>query len=231
MNACRTGVILQARCGSQRLPGKALALIGGISLLERCLSRLRASGVRRVVLATTEAAEDDALTLVAERMDIDVYRGSTDDVLTRYVGAALAHQFDIVVRATGDNPAVDMEAAGRLLDLMRRTDADYACEDGLPYGAGVEIATTAALTRTASLATDAADREHVTTFVKRHPAMFRVVRELPPAPLRRPDLRLTVDTAADLEFMQRVFARARVAEPSLADLIASADACSRSDAA
>ena len=231
MSAARVGIILQARFGSQRLPGKALALLGGTSILERCLTRLLASGVGRVVLATTEAAEDDALSFVASRMGIDVYRGSTDDVLTRYVGAALACQFDFVVRATGDNPAVDIDAPGRLLEIMRRENADYACEDGLPYGAGVEILTISTLTRTASVASDTADREHVTTFVKRHPGTFRVVRELAPAALRRPNVRLTVDTADDLAFMRRVFARVGATDATLTDIIIAADACSRSHAA
>lgn len=227
----RIGIILQARFNSQRLPGKALAPLGGTTVLERCLARLRASGVAPVVLATTEAPEDDALARVGARLDVDVYRGSTDDVLARYVGAALAHQFDLVVRATGDNPAVDIGAAGRLVETLRAYDADYACEDGLPYGAGVEIISTAALRRSAAAASEPADREHVTTFVKRNAAQFHVVRSLAPVNVRRPDVRVTIDTATDLAFMQRVFASVRGTQPALADIIAAADGCSRSDAA
>ena len=229
--AQRVGIILQARFNSSRLPGKALASVGGVSVLKRCLSRLRKAEVGPVVLATTERPEDDALAVVARRLDVAVFRGSTDDVLARYLDAAVWHEFDIVIRATGDNPGVDFDAPRRVLDVRRRDGADYACEDGLPYGAGVEVITTAALARAAALATRLEDREHVTTFVKLHPRTFRLTWARAPQRLRRPDVRLTIDTAADLSFMRRVFARVRSAQPTLADLIAAADACSRSNAA
>lgn len=225
------GIILQARFGSRRLPGKALASVGGISILWRCLNRLRRAGAGPVVLATTERAEDDALADIAHRMGLDIYRGSTDDVLGRFVGAALRHRWHTVIRATADNPAVDIDAAARLVAVLTGTGADYACEDGLPCGAGLEAVTTAALLRTASAAVDAEDREHVTTFIKRQTDSFHVERPLAPAHLRRPELRFTVDTAADLTYMRRVFARVRSVEPSLSDMIAAADACVRSKAA
>ena len=229
--AKRVGIILQARFDSKRLPGKALASVGGVSLLKRSLNRLRTSQVGDVVLATTERPEDEALAAVARRIGIDVFRGSTDDVLGRYVEAATWHGFDIVIRATGDNPAVDIDAPQRVLDVMNDTRVEYACEDGLPCGAGVEIMTTAALVRADALATNQEDREHVTTFVKGNGGLFRITRAAAPAGIRRPDLRLTIDRAADLSFMRRVFARVRCAEPGLVDIIAAADACSRSNAA
>jgi spore coat polysaccharide biosynthesis protein SpsF len=225
------GIILQARLGSSRLPGKALASVGGTCLLRRCLQRLGKSAVGPVVLATTTQPEDDELASVAHKMGVAVYRGSTEDVLGRYVDTALLHGFGTVIRATGDNPAVDIDAAARLIRARIAADADYACEDGLPCGAGVEIVTTAALVRAATLATNADDREHVTTCIKRRHDRFRVLRAPAPARLQRPDLRFTVDTEADLSYMRRLFARVRPAEPSLSDLIAAADECSRSDAA
>jgi spore coat polysaccharide biosynthesis protein SpsF len=183
------------------------------------------------VLATTSQPEDDELESVARKMGVAVYRGSTEDVLGRFVDTALLHGFATVIRATGDNPAVDIDAAARLIRARAATDADYACEDGLPWGAGVEIVTTAALVRAAMLATSADDREHVTMCIKRRPDRFRVLRLSAPIRLQRPDLRFTVDTEADLLYMRRVFARVRPAEPSLSDLIAAADECARSDAA
>jgi spore coat polysaccharide biosynthesis protein SpsF len=227
----RIGIILQARFNSTRLRGKALASVGGTSVLKRCLNRLRQSQAGHVVLATTDRPEDDALAAAARRIGVDVFRGCADDVLARYVDAAVWHDFDVVIRATGDNPAVDIDAPRRLIGLMHRHRADYACEDGLPYGAAVEIVSTAALAYSASQATRVEDREHVTTFIKLHPSTFRVIWASAPRSLRRPDVRLTIDTAEDLAFMRRVFARARSVEPPLTDLIAAADECSRSNAA
>lgn len=226
MTHANAGVVLQARVGSTRLPGKALATIGGISLLERCLRRLLLSRVGQVVLATTTLAEDDVLAAVAARMGIGVYRGSADDVLGRFLAAATAFRFDIVIRATGDNPAVDAAAPRRVLRGLGASD--YVCEDGLPYGAGVEAVRVSALSRAAAEATAGADREHVTTFVRERPELFDVVRLVAPRSLHRPDVRVSIDTSHDLAHVRQLFAHTTTAEPPLREIIAASDWCSRS---
>jgi spore coat polysaccharide biosynthesis protein SpsF len=229
--AMRAAIILQARVGSTRLPAKALAPIGETTLLERCLRRLTLADVGEVMLATTEASEDDALAEIAGRLNVRTFRGSTEDVLGRYVAAAQTLGVDVVIRATGDNPAVDIEAPARVLQILQTASADYACEDGLPIGAGVEAVRVGALLRAAAAATSIEDREHVTLYVKRRPGPFRVRREPAPAALYRPDVSLTVDTREDLDYVRRLFARTRVPDPSLTQLIAATAVCSRSDAA
>lgn len=213
------GIILQARVGSSRLPGKALATIAGRTLLEQCLRRLIAGGVAPVVLATTIEREDDQLEAIALRLGVGVCRGDVNDVLGRYVKAAHAFGFDTIVRATGDNPCTDIQAPGRLLAALRSSGADYACEDGLPYGGGVEAVTRAALVRADREVTHADDREHVTLYVRRHPQVFRVLTLAAPAPLRRPEIRVTVDTAADLEHVRELYARVGSDLPSLSRII------------
>jgi spore coat polysaccharide biosynthesis protein SpsF len=219
----RPGILLQARLASTRLPRKALELIEGRPLLEHCLRRLESAGVARVVLATTSLDEDSALCDLATRLGIAVYRGSDTDVLGRMAGAAQAFDLDPVIRATGDNPAVDIDAAGRVLAALNGLHVDYVCEDGLPYGAAVEAVTRAALLRAEGEAHDPNDREHVTTWVKRRSDLWNLAFPAPPLPLRRPDLRLTVDTPADLAYMRSLFARAAAEQPSLRALIAAAE--------
>ena len=215
----RAGIILQARFRSSRLPGKALATIQNKTILEHCLARLTFAGVGPVVLATTSRPEDDALVAVARARGVGVFRGDVNDVLGRYVSAAEAFDFDTIVRATGDNPCVDIQAPGRLLEVVRSHNADYACEDGLPYGAAVEVVTRAALKRAAHEAHHAEDREHVTVYVRRNPDIFSVALAPAPAPLRRPDIRVTVDTAADLLHVRELYLRAGVEMPSLSEII------------
>ena len=231
MRRPRTAVILQARTGSVRLPGKALATIGPSTLVERCLQRLKLAHAGEVILATTQAVEDDALAAIAERMRVPVFRGSASDVLARYVAAAQCADADIVIRATGDNPAVDIDAPRRLVGALIEAQADYACEEGLPVGAGVEAITTAALRRSAAAATAAEDREHVTLYAKRRPGAFRIVRFQAPQDLCRPDLRFTIDTPDDLDYMRRLFAGVTSPEPRLGELIAATRRCDRSTAA
>lgn len=218
----QAGIILQARYGSARLRGKALEPIAGRSMLEQCLRRLIRAGVARVVLATTCEPEDDALAAIATRLGVGVFRGATDDVLGRYADAARYFNFDLIIRATGDNPAVDVQAPGRVLAALRATEADYIREENVPWGASVEGFTAAALERADKLARDAHDREHVTTFMRNHRELFRVTKIPVPAPLARPSLRLTVDTAEDLAWVRELFFRAGSEDPSLAALIAAA---------
>jgi spore coat polysaccharide biosynthesis protein SpsF len=200
-------IILQARMASTRLPGKALASIGARTLIGHCLARLRISGAAPVLLATTTNQEDDVLVATAAKYGVATCRGPADDVLSRYVLAARSVGARFVVRATGDNPAVDIGGPGRVLAALRSTRADHVIEDGLPYGGAVEGVTVDALMRASELAADLADREHVTPWIRRDRGRFTAVRIPAPARLRRPDVRVTVDTADDLLFMQHVASR------------------------
>jgi spore coat polysaccharide biosynthesis protein SpsF (cytidylyltransferase family) len=227
----RAGIILQARFSSTRLPGKALEPIGGCSMVERCLRRLVAGGVAHVVLATTTLFEDDALAVIAGKLGVPVFRGEVDDVLGRYVGAAEAFDLDPIIRATGDNPAVDIQAPGRVLAALRSTGADFVIEDNLPYGACVEGMTRSALSHAHMAAESAHDREHVTSFIKRRRDLFNVVYTQAPAPLARPSLHLSVDTREDLDWLRELYFRAGSSEPSLSQLIAAAGRSSHRKAA
>jgi spore coat polysaccharide biosynthesis protein SpsF (cytidylyltransferase family) len=227
----RDGIILQARFGSSRLPGKALERIGARTLLEHCLARMLAAGVARVVLATTTNVEDDALTAVAGRMGVSVFRGDANDVLGRYAAAAAQFGFDRVVRATGDNPVVDISAPGRLLGALRAHGVDYVSEDGLPCGGGVEAMTVAALRHAAETAIHPEDREHVTPYIRRSTQRFRVLQVTAPAPLRRPELRVTVDTSEDLARMRELFARTGTENPALRQIIEAAGRSPQSEVA
>jgi spore coat polysaccharide biosynthesis protein SpsF len=199
-------IVLQARMGSSRLPGKSLARIEGTTLLAHCIERLGAESGLPVIVATTTSLLDDAIEEEARATGAAVVRGSEDDVLGRYVLAA--GRFDLVhlVRATADNPVVDLGAPVRTLDLLRRTGADHVTEHGLPVGTAVEAVSADALRRAARLTDAPYDREHVTPFLRRGPGMRAVVLRAP-ARLTSPRLRLTVDTADDLALVRRIYAR------------------------
>jgi spore coat polysaccharide biosynthesis protein SpsF len=106
---------------------------------------------------------------------------------------------------------------------MRELHVDYVCESGLPVGAAVEGVTREALLRSAREANGPDDREHVTTWVKRRSDLWNLAFPAAPAPLRRPDLRVTVDTPADLAYVRSLYARAGVEQPSLRALIEAAE--------
>ena len=99
--------IVQARTGSKRLPGKVLKKIGKYSLIELLLKRLsKSKKLSKVVLATTKNKNDDYLTSLVSKLGYEVYRGSEDDVLSRYFKVAQKNSAKYIVRITGDCPLV-----------------------------------------------------------------------------------------------------------------------------
>ena len=225
-------IILQARMASTRLPGKALASLGARTVIGHCLARLRIAGAAPVMLATTTNQEDDVLVATAAKYGVATFRGPDSDVLTRYVLAAHSVGARLVVRATGDNPAVDIGAPDRVLAALRSMKWDHVIEEGLPYGAAVEGVTLDALIRASELASDPADREHVTPWMRRDRSRFSARQILAPAGLRRPDVRVTIDTKDDLTFMQLVAARLNnwSDEPELSSIVAVASSLTTSAA-
>ncbi len=122
-----------------------LAGLAGRSVLAHCIERLQASGVGPVILATTWRDEDEAVVREAERFGAPVFRGPVDDVLQRFALVADSVNAPFLIRATADNPAVDIDAPSRVLDLLIRESADHVVESGLPVGAAVEAVRVAAL--------------------------------------------------------------------------------------
>jgi spore coat polysaccharide biosynthesis protein SpsF len=201
----RTLIILQARMNSRRLPGKVLSRIGGWSLLEYCVARCLAAGTGEVVVATTVRPEDEAIVAMGRRLGVTVERGPADDVLARFAGIVAARPgTEVVVRATADNPFVDIGGLARLLKALGDR-ADYGIEEGLPIGGAVEVMRAQSLLLADRLATTPYDREHVTPWIKRATAT-RQVRPQAPTACRGADLRLTVDTRTDLQAVRHLAA-------------------------
>ena len=111
------GVIIQARMGSTRLPGKVLKPIAGKVLLDHVLGRLSLLAYPvKVVVATSDLPQDDAIVRHCQSRSVAVYRGSETDVLDRYYQCACENGFAHVVRLTADNPFTDVEELQRLIE-------------------------------------------------------------------------------------------------------------------
>src|SRR5262245_15968149 len=134
----RLCVVVQARMGSSRLPGKIAALLDGHTILWHVVTRLReALGIHRraeVVVATTDQPMDDATRGLCDGLGVCCVRGSSLDVLARFVAATChLHDEDIVVRATADNPAYCPIRTAAILAQHLDACVDYTCVDGLSY--------------------------------------------------------------------------------------------------
>lgn len=196
----RTVAIVQARFSSRRLPGKVLRPLAGEPMLTHVLRRAACiPGVDAVCLATSTNPDDDAVAELAASLGFTVYRGSLDDVLDRFRGAAEAMQADICVRITADCPLLDPFVVGAVLDLRARTGADYASNvhpPTFPDGLDCEVFTREALEFAWREANTPAQREHVTPFLYQSGDRFQCVNLT--RHMARPDARLTVDDEDDV---------------------------------
>ena len=212
MSGRRVVAIVQARMGSTRLPGKVLAEIAGVPMLVRTVERARlASTVHDWMVATTTDAADDAIEALCRERGYAVYRGSVNDVLDRYHRAALQASADVIVRLTADCPLLDPA----LVDLTVRSFLDAQPPADLvvnrlpgartyPIGLDVEVVSFLALEHAWREAAEPHQREHVLPFLYDPPGRFRVIRL--DAERDYGDLRWTVDTPEDLEFVRQVYA-------------------------
>lgn len=193
---------------SSRLPGKILAELAGRPLLEYVVRRLQATrdaaGRPEVMVATTNAADDDATEETCRGLAVACFRGSERDVLARYLAAtADLDDGDLVVRATADNPLYCPRRTAMIVQWHRQEQADYTCIAGLSYVVP-EVMRAGALRRMAALATAEECREHVTPFFRQPGVNFRVVQLPETWEALRPDVRLTVDTPAELAQMRMI---------------------------
>jgi len=207
----KTVAIIQARMTSHRLPGKVLLALGGQTVIDQVIRRVRsARGVDDVVVATTSRTSDDGLAAAVHATGTAVFRGDEDDVLGRYAGAARAAHADVVVRVTSDCPLFDGEVLDTILErhagAIMAGDLDYASNTMVrtyPRGLDAEVFSRAVLEEAAANAASPSEREHVTPYML-EPGRCRT------ANVQREGsslaaLRWTLDNDDDYRFLTAVF--------------------------
>lgn len=204
----RTVALIQARMSSSRFPGKVLADLGGRPMIEYMRSRVLSSRrIDKVVVVTSTDPSDDALAEAMGAMGAEVWRGSLDDVLSRFVTAADAFGGDVIVRLTGDCPLIDPAVIDAVIGLRETTGADYCSNVApptFPDGLDVECFTRAALDRAGAEARSAPEREHVTLWMRSGEAGLKLANH--ECIVDASALRWTVDYPDDLEVIRRIVA-------------------------
>jgi spore coat polysaccharide biosynthesis protein SpsF len=173
-------LIVQARMGSTRLPGKVMLPLMGEPILHFLINRLqKVKLVAQIVIATTEKTNDDVIAEFCESSNIACFRGSEDDVLSRYKAAADAFGGQIIVRITSDCPLIDPALIDLIIVsfLMTHPPADYVSntlERTYPRGMDVEVFSYESLAIADKEAKLLSEREHVTPFIYNHPDRFKI---------------------------------------------------------
>lgn len=208
----RTVATIEARMGSTRLPAKTLMDVAGQPLLQRVVDRIAlATSIDEIVVATSTSAADDAISRYCADRAIACFRGSEDDVLDRVWRAAKAHGADIVVQSGADCPFYDPALIDILVGVLRWGGYAYAANDmtlTFPEGIDAHVMSFAALAASAQEARDPRERDDTPRFIWNHPDRFPIfnLEARPGSALNRPDIRLTVDYAEDLELARRLYA-------------------------
>ena len=214
----RVAIIVQARVGSSRLPGKVLKpLHGSMCVLDVLITRLQSvTAIHAPVLAIPHGKTDDKLDDLAENASWDVWRGSEQDVLGRYYDAARMIEADTIVRVTSDCPLVDSNVVHYCLrefhnGQMFGDGCDYLsnCHPTrtMPRGFEVEVFSRAALEWANLSARSVSDREHVTPWLYNNLPASRVKTYTPPdGPVEFPH-NLSIDTQEDLDRVAAVVAK------------------------
>jgi spore coat polysaccharide biosynthesis protein SpsF (cytidylyltransferase family) len=201
-------VIIQARMGSRRLPGKTMADVAGAPMLSHVVRRAAAiPGIERVVIATTPQPADRVIVDFASRNGIPVFVGSEDDVLDRFHQAARHVGATVVVRVTPDCPLLDPAVSGLVLArYLQDGTLDYVSNTqppSFPDGLDTEVFSFQALEVAWQNSVLRSEREHVTPYLWKRPELFRTACVHHDRDLSA--MRWTVDEPRDLEFVRKVY--------------------------
>ena len=205
----KIAAIIQARCGSKRLPSKVLENLAGQPMLVRVINRTRrAKNLTDVIVATTTQPVDDVIAQLCQKRGWSYFRGSEEDVLDRYYQASLAFDVDVIVRITADCPLIDPEIIDRVLNefLSRYPEVQYVSTTLIrtyPRGLDVEVVSFQALDKAWREDKNPAWREHVTPFIWRHPEKFNLRNVAHNRDYSH--MRWTVDTVEDMAFVRQIY--------------------------
>ncbi|WP_248929435.1 glycosyltransferase family protein [Paenibacillus hamazuiensis] len=199
-------LIIQARMGSTRLPGKILRPLGSTVVLDYDVTRCRQiDHVQEVIVATSALEQDQAIVDWCREHGVTCFRGSEDDVLARYYECAKPYDPDYVIRVTSDCPFIDYHLGSKVVQTMLDNPADIVLLDGqLPRGLAIEMVSFQALEYMYVHGHENRHREHVTYYAYEFPEPFKAVHCQVPESMRHPELRITLDTPEDYELLQTI---------------------------
>jgi spore coat polysaccharide biosynthesis protein SpsF len=207
----KVAAIIQARVGSTRLPGKVLKKVLGKTLLEYQIERVkRAKAIDEIIIATTTKESDDQIVQLCQQLSIPYYRGSEEDVLSRYYEAATEFNVDVVVRLTSDCPIIDPNVIDKVVEhyLENKDRYDYVSNTltrTYPRGLDTEVMSYEVLKRVHEEAKELVYREHVTAYIYHHPDQFRLCNVSNEKDESKH--RWTVDTEEDFELIEKIISK------------------------
>jgi glutamate-1-semialdehyde 2,1-aminomutase/spore coat polysaccharide biosynthesis protein SpsF len=211
-----TGVVIQARTGSSRYPGKMLHRFGAKTALDVVLNRCNKVRADQYIVATSEDPTDDELAEIALRNGWSVVRGSTNDVLARFAQTVRTHGLDVVVRITGDCILIDPRIVNLGLDAFMTAGADTLAPKNVIDGFDFEIIRAKVLLEAAQKAKLPSEREHVGPYIRKSSRYKNVSWTYADGDLS--DIHLSLDYREDAELIGSILKRFDGADFSYEDV-------------
>lgn len=201
--------IVQSRMSSRRLPGKAMVDVHGRVLLGRVVDRLmRAERLSRIVVATSDRADDQAIADLCARDGIPCVRGPLDDVADRFRQVVEQHRAEAFVRISGDSPLIDPMLVDRAVRYFQQGDCDLVTNvqpRTFPRGQSVEVLLSETFTRACEAMTTDSQREHATNIYYEQPGAYRTLSFT--SGMACSHINLSVDTQEDLAVIEAILER------------------------
>ncbi len=202
--------------GSTRLPGKmVIPFFQKKGILEVLVGRILDEIINvPLVIATSISEKDDSIAAIGKNHNVSVYRGSEENVLERFIGAARENGFKKIIRVCADNPFLDMKALQWQINRFQKSNFDYACyclEDQTPtikthYGFWTEAVKLTALAKVNRDTNERFFQEHVTSYIYSFPENFKIdFSRIDSEVEEAASIRLTVDTKEDFEIAKRIY--------------------------
>lgn len=202
------GIVIQARMSSSRLPGKVLKNIAGKPMLQRQIERLKNNLAYPVVVATSNDSSDDAIEFLCKKINTKIYRGSLDNVVSRFFDCANQMGYSHIIRVGGDDPLIDPQCCLELIKLNRESNADFifaSNSDGWPYGCAAEMISVDTLKNILVKTNDPFCLEHTIPYILDHKNSFKIIRAFAPKEYQNKNLTLSVDYSEDFLLVETVF--------------------------
>ena len=212
-------IIIQARMGSHRLPGKVMMKIKNKPILYYVINQIRKSKFdSKIIVATSTLEKDDIIEKYVKSINVEVFRGDENNVLDRYYQCAKKYSIEPIVRISADSPFVDPEVIDRCIEKFLESKVDYVSNiiqkkdglwkedhNGFPIGTAVEVFSFDTLERTWKNAKESFDKEHVTEYIIKHSDLFTLDNIENSTDLS--EYRIVVDHQSDFELAKNVITK------------------------
>jgi len=202
----KVAAVIACRVESGRLFGKPIQNLKNFSILHFLIQQIKTSSeISEIVLAISENQGNEIFINFAKKYNIKFVIGDDRDVLKRLIDGAKLVDANIVFRVTSENPFIFWEGIDKLIKNHIKRKFDFSFIDNIPIGSGYEIINLETLEKSHKLGNKRHRSELCSLYIYENQKAFSIFRSQPPIDIRKPNIRLTVDTPEDLLVARKIY--------------------------